>query len=360
MDDVVALGAASADPDGFISGLPQMAVIDEVQRVPELFRAIKANVDRDRRPGRYLLTGSADVLVLPRVSESLAGRLQLLTLWPFAEAELEGSGGVVDHLFAKGNLDIRGATTSRRDVVARAARGGFPEILERPPERRRDWFDSYVATITQRDIRDIADISGLTDLPRLLGLLAARVASVLNVAELSRSSGIPQSTLGRYLSLLEATYLVRRIPAWSGNLGKRLLKHPKIILTDSGLATYLQGVDEARLKADEHLAGPLIEDFVVMELLKQASWSETRPSLFHFRSVSGDEVDIVLERRDGTVVAIEVKAGARVDAADFRGSRLLAESLGRKFIRGIVLYAGTQTVPFAPNLHAVPLSALWR
>jgi predicted AAA+ superfamily ATPase len=359
LDDAVALAAASADPDGFVAGLPRKAVIDEVQRVPELFRAIKASVDRDRRPGRYLLTGSADVLALPRVSESLAGRLQLLTLWPFAEAELERTRGLVDILFGAGDLPAA-LDSPRHAVAARVVRGGFPEVIGRRSDRRADWFDSYVATITQRDIRDIADISGLTELPRLLRLLAARVSSLMNVAELSRSSAIPQSTLARYLSLFEATYLVRRIPAWSGNLGKRLLKHPKIVLTDTGLASHLQGVDETRLGSDEHLAGPLFENFVAMELLKQISWSRTRPSLYHFRSVSGDEVDIVLERRDGRVVAVEVKASKSVDASDFRGMRVLAGALRGKFVRGIVLYTGARTVPFGPNLHAVPVAVLWR
>jgi len=359
LDDAVALAAATADPDGFIAGLPRKAVIDEAQRVPDLFRAIKANVDRDRRPGHYLLTGSADVLALPRVSESLAGRLQLLTLWPFAEAELERSRGVVDVLFGAGDLPPA-RDSARHAVAARIVRGGFPEVIERRADRRADWFDSYVATITQRDIRDITDISGLTELPRLLRLLAARVSSLMNVAELSRSSAIPQSTLTRYLSLLEATYLVRRIPAWSGNLGKRLLKHPKILLTDTGLASHLQGVDEARLGSDEHLAGPLFENFVAMELLKQISWSRMRPSLYHFRSVSGDEVDIVLERRDGRVVAVEVKASANVGASDFRGMRVLAGALRGKFVRGVVLYTGASTVPFGANLHAIPISTLWR
>jgi len=359
LDDAVALAAASADPDAFVAGLPRKVVIGEAQRVPELFRAIKANVDRDRTPGRYLLTGSADVLALPRVSESLAGRLQLLTLWPFAEAELERGRGLVDLLF--GAADLPSAQDSpRRAVAARVVRGGYPEVIERRPDRRADWFDSYVATITQRDIRDIADISGLTELPRLLRLLAARVSSVMNVAELSRSSAISQSTLTRYLSLLEATYLIRRIPAWSGNLGKRLLKHPKIVLTDTGLASHLQGVDETRLSSDEHLAGPLFENFVAMELLKQISWSQTRPSLYHFRSVSGDEVDLVLERLDGRVVAVEVKASPGVQASDFRGMRVLADALRGKFVRGVVLYTGARTVPFGATLHAVPISTLWR
>jgi hypothetical protein len=360
LDDAVALAAASADPDGFVAGLPRRAVIDEVQRVPSLFRAIKSNVDRDRKPGRFLLTGSGDVLAVPRVSESLAGRIELLTLWPFAEVELEGTLGLVDSLFEPGALTHGRLETSRAELTRRMLRGGFPEIQERSAVRRGPWFDSYVATITQRDVRDLAEIRGLTELPRLLRLLAARTASVLNIAELSRSSGIAQTTLARYLSLLEATYLLRRIPAWSGNLGKRLLSHPKIVLADTGLAAHLQGVDEARLASDPHLAGPLLENFVVMELHKQISWSRTRPDLYHVRSVSGDEVDVVLERPDGTLVGIETKAGSALDAADFRGLRMLADKLGRKFLRGFVLYTGAQEIAFGRQLHAVPIAALWR
>ncbi len=361
LDDAVPLAAATSDPDGFARGLAHGTVIDEVQRAPDLLRAIKAAVDRDRRAGRFLLTGSADVFALPRVAESLAGRMRLLTLWPLAAAELAGSaGGLVDALFQTSPIDLDIPSTSRGDVIERAVRGGYPEVLRLPPEGREGWYESYVAAITLRDVRDLADLRGLTQLPRLLRLLAARASMILNAAELSRSSGIPQSTLGRYLALLEATYILRLVPAWAGSLSKRLTRHPKIALCDSGLVAHLQGVDVARLARDEHLAGPLLENYAFMELTKLASWSRVRPSLYHFRSVAREEVDIVLERRDGSVVGIEVKASASIGNADLSGLRALSESLGRKFVRGVVLHPGTRVVPFADNLSAIPFAALWR
>jgi predicted AAA+ superfamily ATPase len=361
LDDAVPLAAATSDPDGFVQGLAHGSVIDEVQRVPDLLRAIKATVDRDRRAGRFLLTGSADVFALPRVAESLAGRMRLLSLWPLAEAELAGSsGGFVDALFEAGRLDLDLPSASRGDVIERAVRGGYPEVLRLPSDRRDAWFESYVAAITLRDVRDLADLRGLTQLPQLLRLLGARAATILNTAELSRSSGIAQSTLGRYLALLEATYILRLVPAWAGSLSKRLTRHPKVALCDSGLVAYLQGVDVSRFLRDEHLAGPLLENYAFMELTKLASWSRVRPSLHHFRSVAREEVDIVLERRDGSVVGVEVKASASVGNSDLSGLRALSEALGRKFVRGVVLHPGTRVVPFADNLFAIPFAALWR
>lgn len=358
LDDPEPLAAATSDPDGFIARFTERCAVDEVQKVPDLLRAIKANVDRDRRPGRFLLTGSSDVFAVPRVAESLAGRMRLLTLWPFAECELAGSAcDFVDRLFEDGPIRVD-AVASRADVVNRAVRGGYPEITSLTTGRR-SWFESYVAAVTLRDVRDIVDVRGLTQLPGLLRLLAARTATVLNAAELSRISGIPQSTLGRYLSLLRVTFLLRLIPAWSGSLAKRLTRHPKISLCDSGLAAHLQGVDATRLATDQHLAGALIENYVLMELQKQSSWSRTQPALYHFRSVSGDEVDVVLERRDGAVVGIEVKSSVGVTTSDFRGLRAMSLLLKRKFVRGIVLHPGRNVVGFSERLEAVPLSALW-
>jgi len=359
LDDPEPLAFATADPDGFIARFKERCAIDEVQKVPDLMRAIKASVDRDRRPGRFLLTGSADVLVVPRVAESLAGRMRLLTLWPFAEAELAGSAGdFVDRLFDDGEIRAD-AVVTRADAVDRAVRGGYPEIIQMPISSRSSWYESYIAAVTLRDIRDIVDVRGLTQLPGLLRLLAARTCAVLNIAELSRISGIPQTTVARYLSLLQLTFLLRLMPSWSGSLAKRLTRHPKIAICDTGLAAHLQGVETARLAVDQHLAGALLENYVLMELEKQSSWSRTRPALYHFRSGSGDEVDIVMERRDGSVVGIEVKASVGVTAADFRGLRALSLLVKRKFVRGIVLHPGRNVVGFSERLSAVPLSALW-
>jgi hypothetical protein len=211
----------------------------------------------------------------------------------------------------------------------------------------------------QRDVRDLANIEDLTALPRLLSLVAARSCSLLNFAELSRSIGIPQSTLKRYLTLLETTFLVQLLPAWSANLGKRLVKSPKILLNDTGLMAHLLGLNEERLKADPALMGPLLENFVALELRKQAAWSQTRPQAFHFRLPAGEEADLVLEDAAGNLVGIEVKARATVTAKDFKGLRALAHLVGDRFRRGIVLYAGGSSVPFGANLHAVPVGALW-
>jgi predicted AAA+ superfamily ATPase len=358
LDDAATLTAAIADPQDFLARLPSPAVIDEIQRVPKLLPVIKLAVDRDPRR-RVILTGSANVFVAPGVTESLAGRIEINTLWPFAQSEVERKPGrFIDDAFASEFAGVH-MTESRSDVIERIVRGGYPEAVARTSARRAAWYDSYVTSVVLREVRDISNIPDATDLPRVLRLLAARASSILNMSELSRSSGIAYTTLTRYLSLLEATYLFWRLPAWSGNLGKRLLRHPKIVLADSGVAAALQGIDASRLATDEHLAGPLFENFVITEVLKLRGWSNARPSLFHFRSVSGDEVDLVLERRDGSVVGVEVKAGGRVEERDFRGLRALAAALGRKFRRGIVFYTGANTLAFGSDLLAVPIAALW-
>lgn len=240
-------------------------------------------------------------------------------------------------------------------------RGGYPEAVARTKADRRDaWFRSYVTTILDRDVRELSQIERLTELPSLLSLLAARAASLLNMAELSRASRIAHRTLIRYVALLETIFFIRRIPAWSRSLGKRLVRHPKVVLADTGLLAYLQGVDEGRFVNDPSLRGPLLENFVAMELYKQIGWSKGLPSLYHYRSHAAEEVDLVLERRDGKVVGIEVKASSTVGADDFKGLRAFAKAQPRKFLRGVVLYTGARTVPFRADLLAMPMSALWK
>lgn len=361
LDEPAVLAAATADPGGFIAGLGGPVVLDEVQRAPGLFLAIKADVDRNRSPGRYLLTGSANVMVLPRLSDSLAGRMDILVLWPFSQGELAGRREeLVDRLF-RDEMPPPRTGESSRELLSRVLCGGYPEALRREsPSRRRAWFESYVSTILHRDVRDLANIEGLAAMPRLLAFLASRSASLLNHAEVSRSLGIPASTLKRYMALLEATFLVQLLPAWAGNLGKRLVKSPKLYLSDTGMACGLLGLEEESALREAHLVGPLIEGFAVTELRKQAAWSRTRPRLFHFRTLAGREVDIVLESPAGKVVGVEVKASTSVGADDFRGLRALAEEAGARFHRGILLYQGRQVVPFGQRLHAVPLEALWQ
>lgn len=369
LDDPSVLAAAKMDPAGFLETLEPgtgCLVVDEVQLAPELLPAIKIRVDSDRRAGRFLLTGSANVLVLPKVSESLAGRMEILTLWPLAQAEISGlRRSLVDVLFSKdglGSLPIRNAPLDRRDVVGRVLAGGYPEVLSRHLDRRRDWQESYLTTLLQRDVRDLANIEGLTQMPRLLALLATRCGSLLNVADLSRTVGIPYTTLQRYLSLLESIYLIRLLPAWSGNLGTRLLKTPKLILADTGVGGHLLGLSESRVLEDPGLFGGLLENFVAMELVKDASWSNVRPSFFHWHTVKRAEVDMVMESRDGRLVGIEVKLSSTVTNSDFRGLRAFQSSLeesGGRLHRGVVLYTGQHVLPFGNGLYAVPMSVLW-
>lgn len=360
-DDVGVLAAAHADPAGFLAGLNGPVVLDEVQRVPELFIALKASVDRDRRPGRFLLTGSANVLLLPHLAELLVGRMEVLTLWPLSQGEIDGgTKNFIDATFSQAVFTFPGPAESWTQLMERIVRGGYPEVLSRVTDaRRKAWFRSYVTTLLQRDVRDLANIEGLTALPRLLSLLASRAASLLNNSELSRSSTIPLTTLKRYLALFETSFLIQLLPAWSGNLGKRLVKAPKLMLSDTGLLAHLLGVDRQVLETDRALAGSLLENFVAMELYKQATWSEVQPQLFHFRTQTGQEVDIVLEDASSRIVGIEVKASATVSARDFKGLRVLADAVGQRFVRGIVLYTGTEVIPFGPQLQAVPLSVLW-
>ena len=336
LDDAGVLSAARHDPQGLVQGLDGPVVLDEAQRAPELFLAIKAAVDQDPRPGRFLLTGSANVLLLPQLADSLAGRIEILTLWPFSQGELAGvRESFIDQLFSQNPPACPEAAEDRAAIISRTLTGGYPSAVSRgDADRRRAWFGSYLTTILQRDVRDLAHIERLTELPRLLSLLATRAGSLLNFAALARGAALPQSTLKRYMALLETTFLVQYLPPWSANLGRRLVKAPKMMLTDTGLMSHLMGLNEDRLAAEPMLLGPLLENFVAMELSKQASWSRRHAQLFHFRLVTGQEVDILLEDSAGDVVGVEVKASATVSTADFRGLHALAGVAGPRFRRG--------------------------
>jgi len=358
LDDATILAAAQRDPAGFLAPFDELTVIDEVQRVPDLLLAVKLAVDRHRRPGRFLLTGSANVLLVPRVADSLAGRMEILTLYPLSQGEIQGKQErFLDAVFGD-RLPKTPSAPHRTDMVRRILRGGYPEVYARSETRRRRWFTSYITAVLQRDVRDLAHIEKLSALPNLLSLLAARTAGLLNLADVGRGTGLPYATLQRYLALLQTTFLVQPIPAWATNLGSRVTKAPKVALIDTGLAGALLHLTEARLPSEPVPWGGLLENFAVLELLKQASWRADNPRLFHFRTPKGAEVDVVLER-DGHVVGIEIRAAHTVTADDFRGLRVLAELAGRRFHRGLVLYLGGQAVAFGPQLHAVPFTAVW-
>ena len=360
LDDATVLSAAASDPEGFLRGLGDRAVIDEVQRVPDLLLAIKASVDKNRQPGKYLLTGSSNIMTLPRISESLAGRVEVHTLRPLSQGEIEGNREhFIDTLFEK-TPDIE-VELDKNLMQKRVVRGGYPEVLTREKiTRRRAWFESYISTVLSRDVRDIANIEHLNQLPRLLSLLAARNGSMLNYSELSNSSALPQSTLKRYLGILEKLFIFEPLPAWSSNRGKRLVKSPKVFISDCGLSASLLGIEGERLGDNELSYGPLLEAFVLAELRKQSGWTEGRYRLYHYRSASGNEVDVVVESADGSLVGLEVKGRVSLKAKDFKGMHALKEHTGPRFVRGIILYSGEKTVAFSEKMAAVPIAALWK
>lgn len=359
LDDLRTLEAARRDPVGLIEGAEDPLAIDEIQRAPELLLPIKAAIDRDRRPGRFILTGSAQVMLLPKVSESLAGRVEVHTLWPFSQAEIEDVPGDAVERLLGGSPPPAAPATSRQELIKRLVRGGFPEAAGRDAERRDEWLAAYLTAIVQRDLRDLANIERLGEVPAVLASLAARVRAPLNKADVSSAVGIPRTSLDRYLTLLEHVFLVRRLPAWHTNRIKQVTKAPKLLIADSALLAHLLRADRQRLAEDESLLGIVLECFVGMELAKQLSASGRRTALLHMRSARGAEVDFILEGADGGVAGVEVKAGATVRSEDFRHLAMLRDRLGDRFARGIVLYPGGERLPFGEGLEAWPLSSLW-
>ena len=364
LDDRVVLAAVRNDPAGFVAGLQGPVALDEVQRAPELFLDLKAAVDRDRQPGRFLLTGSANVLLLPGLADTLAGRMEVLTLWPLSSAELQGQVGLnrAEALFDGATELVEPQPCDRAMLADTLLMGGFPEVVARSTQRRRAaWLEAYVETVLQRDVRDLAQLDQLSELPHLLELLAARSGGQLNLAELSRSTRLPQTTLRRYFALLQTLFLVHLVPAWARNPGKRLVKTPKVFVPDTGLLCLLTHLDESRLAAGAALGlpGGLVETYVAAQLQQHLAFSSRGLTLWHYRTQAGVEVDFLLEDRAGRLTGIEVKASASVDASDFKGLRHLQDSEPEAFQRGIVLYGGRERVAFSERLVAVPLSWWW-
>jgi hypothetical protein len=360
LDDPATLRAAQDDPADFVDH-DGLLVIDEVQLAPELFRSIKVAVDTDPRPGRFLLTGSAQVLALRLLPDALPGRMEIVELWPFSQGEIDRSpDGFVDAAFARGAALSRTSTLRKRDYLERAVRGGFPEAVRRSPRRRAAFFDSYLTSLIERDVKELAAIERQGDLRRLLALLAGRSGGLLVPATLAGESGVPRTTLNRYLELLTAVFLIKQIPAWSTGQTHRAIGTPKLAFVDTGIACHLLGQDATRLAEPDGAAGPMMETFVLMEVARQLTWSSERARLYHYRTKDRVEVDAVLETPDGRVVAIEVKAGATIRAEDLAGLRHLAQRLGSRFVAGYVLYTGQQTLPFGDRLRALPVDALWQ
>lgn len=359
-DDEAVLTAARSDPIGFVSRLPAKTILDEVQRIPEIFTSLKAVIDERRTAGRFILTGSANVLLVPRLADSLAGRMGLLRLHPLTQCEIGSrQPRFIDALFA-GRFRTDISERLGRDLAGRIVAGGYPAALARRTAARRSaWYRDYVETQIQRDVRDLARIHSLNALPRLLALAASHTATLINVADLSAPLELTRQTIHDYVTLLERVFLLDRLPAWHTNRLTRLVKRPKLHIGDTGIACALLGIDAATLDRDRTVLGPMLETFVFQELRRQASGRPTPVEFFHFRDRDDFEVDIVLEQGHSAIAGIEVKAAATVKEVDLRGLRKLRDAAGRHFAAGVVLYDGTATIAFGDGLYAVPLRALW-
>lgn len=362
LDDETVYLAAKSDPIGFIAQLQKPVIIDEIQRVPELFLAIKIDVDKHRIPGRYLLTGSANPLLIPRLGDSLAGRIEIIELMPLSQGELIGiTETFIDNAFDPEKIFKKPQKTlSKEELYQAVLVGGYPQVQHTSEEDCAAWMHAYMNLILQRDIKDLAQIEKLTELPSLLRILSVRAANLLNVAEISRECKMVATTVHRYLALLQTIFLVTLSQSWHTNMILRYVKSPKLFLVDSGLLAYLLGIDIQQAHTNNVLMGKVIENFIVTELMKQIGWSKIRPSLFHFRTAEGKEVDIILESRAGKLVGIEIKSSNKLTQHDFKGLKFLQERSPEKFVKGIVLYTGSEVVPFGNNLFALPINCLWQ
>ena len=347
---------------GFIAELPDRVVLDEIQRVPNLFTGMKLELDRRRVPGRLVLTGSMNVLAVPTVHESLAGRLETIQLHPLAQSELHSErpteSGFVDAVFNRG-FSVRQTSRLGKELIDRIVAGGYPPALARPMSRRRaNWYRNFIEGQVQRDISDVSRIRGLVVLPRLLQLVATQTAQLFNLSSIAAPFQLSRPTIGEYIGLLERVYLLELLPAWHSNLGKRMIKTPKLHIGDTGLAAALLRITENSLRNDRRMIGALLETFVFQELRRQASWHEDPIDFYHYRDKDQVEVDIVMESA-GLVAGVEVKASSTVTNSDFRGLRKLKGLCGDRFAGGVVLYDGTTSVGFGDGMHAVPIRLLW-
>lgn len=359
-DDETVRAGAKEDPVGFIHDLPERIILDEVQHVPEIFSSLKLAIDRRRVPGRFILTGSTNILLLPALSDSLAGRMEVLHLHPLAQCEMtETPSTFLQRLFSN-QFDNVSVSRLGDELIERIVAGGYPAALQRTTVRRREiWYRDYLETLIQRDVRDLARISSLDVMPRLLAGVARQTGRLMNISDLASPFQISRPTVRDYVTLLKRVFLLDELPPWHNNRLSRLVKTPKLHMGDTGTCCHLLGVGVSDLKADRTLLGQLLETFVFQEIRRQASWHERTLRLSHFRDRNGMEVDIIIELGATAVAGIEVKAAATVSSKDFRGLKLLANNLGKRFVAGVVLYDGESVIRFGPGLYAVPIRALW-
>lgn len=361
LDDKAQADFANDDPIGFVRNLAaRHVVIDEIQRAPELFLAIKQSIDEDRRSGRFLLTGSANAMMLPKLSDSLAGRIEVITLLPLSYCETVGASPTFFKAVLAGLPPQAEQTRIRSLLIDDILHGGFPEPRERSSAARRNaWFNQYIDTITKKDLKDLGQIEYLHEMPRLIQAMSQQVANLTNYTELAGEIGITRPTAIKYLSLLKILFIFDELPAWHKNEAKRLVKTPKMHMVDTGLLCSLKKITQDKIKKNPQLLGPLLENYVVCELRRQATWLEEALYFYHYRDKDKIEVDVVIENVIGDVIGIEVKASATVKKQDAKGLERLRMNAKNKFLIGILLYDGDHQIKFDENIYAIPIGALW-
>jgi predicted AAA+ superfamily ATPase len=362
LDDDNQLQAAKYDPVGFVQGMPEKVIIDEIQRAPELFTSIKASVDKNRKPGRFILTGSANVLLLPQLADSLAGRMEIIHLRPLAGSEIANvKPTLIQQLFEAdfgNNMNTNRYSRLGESLAEYICTGGYPAAIKRNSDKRRNiWYRDYIASILQRDIKDISNIKNLEILPKLLTLSASQTARLFNASDLAAPFGISRPTIRDYLALLEQIFLIEQLQPWHSNRLSRLIKTPKMHMTDTGLACSLMGINSQSLWQDKALLGQLLETFIYQELRKYADWHDEALSFFHFRNKDKVEVDIIIEQ-NRKLVGVEIKAAATITSSDFKGLRKLQDATADQFAAGVVFYDGENILPFGERLFALPISML--
>ncbi len=360
LDDTPTRRAALEDPAGFLAGLAGPVLIDEIQRAPDLLLEIKKAVDRDATPGRFLLTGSANVLASRSVLDALTGRVDRIRMWPLAQTEIRaGKLNIVDELLAGRAPQVSGATVGHGAFSSQIASGGFPEARARPAGRVRErWFADYIATTLERDLGEIASTRRAEDMGRLLALVASQSANLLSYRAVGERLQMHHDTVQAYVTLLEQMFLLQRLPAWRPGIGARESRRPKVYICDPAMLAHLLGADSKRIETDDQVTGRACKTLVAVEVLKQASWAQSAVTVYHYQRERAD-IDLILESRAGELAAIEVKARATLRPQDWKWLAALRDARGERFKAGIVIYSGEQTIPLGERLWAVPYSGLW-
>lgn len=360
-DNIAALASIQFDPAGFLNNQAKPLIIDEAQRAPELFLPIKVDVDDNRHPGRYLLTGSANPLLVPNLGDGLTGRMGICNMWPLSQGELRGvKENFLKILFENPSWKTEYPLLSQHEIIEILMKGGFPNVVAaKSSEERRDWCNDYLFNALQKDINDLSKIEHFSQMPSLLYGIANRIGSPLNVNSLTDLIRTSEATIRRYLELLKSLFLLYPLSSWSRNIDKKLSKASKIYFSDTALLLQSLDCDEERLLKLPNVLGQVFENFVVMELVKQATWSSESVKLYHYRTHDQKEVDIVLESPSGKVIGVEIKLSSIVRKDDLKGLISLKEYCGDDFHKGIIFYTGDKALPFGDSFTALPITALW-